>query len=73
MHIFFCGWTRYLLADLFDVLIPAEFSWANVNERTRGHCLGRGVSKLPVLEPRSAGKKISHSLKLNAAQTMYFM
>ena len=71
MHVFFCGWTRYLLSFLFDLLIPAEFSWAELNRRAQAHCMPKGV-KLPLLEPRDTGKKRSRTMKMNAAQTMYF-
>ena len=31
MHIFLCGMTRYLFSWLTDILIPLQFSWAELN------------------------------------------
>ena len=32
MHIFLCGMTRYLFSWLTDILIPLQFSWAELNQ-----------------------------------------
>ena len=56
MHVFFCGMTRYLISWLLDILIPHDFTWAQLNEAKDAFPWGRGV-RIPPLE-RS---KVQHS------------
>lgn len=72
MHVFLCGISRYLLSFVTDIFIPADFSWAALNARAQRHHMPKGSGKLPYMEPRTKGKKSSHTMRMSAAETMYF-
>ena len=71
MHVFLCGLSRYILSWWFDIAVPAFFTYAALNAKTRAHRFKKGV-KIPAFYPRLDGKRSSKSAKLNAEQTMYF-
>ena len=71
MHVFFCGMTRYLISWLFDILIPRDFTWAQLNEAKDAFQWGRGV-RVSTLERSKGDKRASCSLHLNAAEMMHF-
>ena len=71
MHVFFCGLTRYLFSWVTDELIPRDFSWAELNAKSRKYPYKRGV-RVPTLERSKGDTRASCSTHLNAAEMMAF-
>ena len=71
MHLFLCSISRYLLSWVTDRLIPAQFSWDDLNRQNRIYPYGKGA-RVPDLERSKGDKRGSKSIHLNAAEMMHF-
>ena len=71
MHVFLCGWTRYLFSFVTDSLIPSEFSWDDLNKNKRAYSWKRNV-RVPDLEYSLGSTRGSKSIHLNAGEMMHF-
>ena len=70
MHIFLCGWSRYLFSWVADELIPRDVSWDDVNRKKHAHHFPRGV-RIPELERSKGDNRASTSFHLNAFEMMH--
>jgi hypothetical protein len=69
MHVYLCGWSRYLVSWVTDAFIPRDFSWDQLNKVKRALL---PLKRVPDLERSKGDSRGSLSIHLNAAQTMHF-
>ena len=71
MHWGACGKTRYLFSWLTDILIPAKFSWEQLNVKKNEHKFNKGA-RVPDLERSKGDTRGSTSTHLSSGEMLNF-